>query len=482
MKKYCLFFVGMLLFRSLEAQNHENEVVLAFNRIVNSVPPSKQLKTLDSFLIVHPNFANGYVFRSKLHQKSNNYDAGLHDCNKAFDLDPNLQTVFEERGRIYLALTKYADAIQDFRTSIGIKPFVETYNILGYAYELRGDLENALKNYEQSLNQKPDFSEAKNNLARVRAKILNPHNEIVRLLPLTATTTTSESCFEICFALKYGKPQMVQMKINQQIANRCSRGIDMRSKDKYETTLLLQNGQNDIEIQVVDEQNRTLSQRFIVHRKESRLALLVGNKDYPIAPLTNPINDVDSMQKMLISKQFEVIREQNVNNKGLFEQKIDQLIERGKDKDVLLFFFAGHGQEIDLIPNMIGISEEGKNGLSIEVLFSKLKKIQVADKKKLFIVIIDACRSAVTRQVNAELEKLMPENTIVGFATFSGENALDLCGKNGCYTKAFLEAAQKPNLNLNDVFNQARAILAVNTAKKQQSIEKTTLLQGIFQF
>ena len=79
---------------------------------------------------------------------------------------------------------------------------------------------------------------------------------------------------------------------------------------------------------------------------ERRLALIVGISNYPNSPLRNPSNDAQSIGQALESNGFEVttILDCDLNTLG---DALDNFSEALDDYDVGLFFFAGHGAQID---------------------------------------------------------------------------------------------------------------------------------------
>ena len=80
----------------------------------------------------------------------------------------------------------------------------------------------------------------------------------------------------------------------------------------------------------------------------NRVALLVGVADYALDPidLTNPINDVDALEPVLSDLGFKttVIRNQNYAETVA---TLDRFETELADADVGLFFFAGHGLQIN---------------------------------------------------------------------------------------------------------------------------------------
>ena len=87
-------------------------------------------------------------------------------------------------------------------------------------------------------------------------------------------------------------------------------------------------------------------QEVALGNQELRFALLIGNQAYHEAPLTNPHNDVDDLEKSLEAVGFKVrtLKDQNL---WQMEQAIigfGELLSQNENT-VGLFYFSGHGMQ-----------------------------------------------------------------------------------------------------------------------------------------
>ena len=79
---------------------------------------------------------------------------------------------------------------------------------------------------------------------------------------------------------------------------------------------------------------------------EQRIALVIGNSNYPGDLLRNPVHDAKDLTKVLRGYGFTVIHKSDLNKQQMDEAIIDFGQSLGQH-GVGLFFFAGHGIQID---------------------------------------------------------------------------------------------------------------------------------------
>ena len=125
------------------------------------------------------------------------------------------------------------------------------------------------------------------------------------------------------------------------------------------------------------------------------IALVIGNADYENATkLKNPVNDANDITTKLLASGFMVEKVLDCTC-----SEMDQALKRFKgslkDKDVGLFFFAGHGLQIDGENYLTAIDTDASG--EDEAKYSSLplnRVIEVMEKAdtQTSIIILDACR------------------------------------------------------------------------------------------
>ena len=104
----------------------------------------------------------------------------------------------------------------------------------------------------------------------------------------------------------------------------------------------------------LSKDTRGLGQVSKNSKSEQRVALVIGNKDYSsLNPLKNPINDARALRDILSKKRFNVIYLENASQMEM-EDAIDKFGYKIKNgKGVGLFYYAGHGMEVDGVNYLI---------------------------------------------------------------------------------------------------------------------------------
>ena len=138
---------------------------------------------------------------------------------------------------------------------------------------------------------------------------------------------------------------------------------------------------------------------------ERRIALIIGNGTYAQGSLTNPVNDARDIAATLRQAGFEVLHGENQNRRQMREL-IRQFGEKIRNGGVGLFYFAGHGVQVNntnfLLPIGAEITKETEvedESVSVNFVLAQMEDA----RNKLNIVILDACRNnPFARSVRSE--------------------------------------------------------------------------------
>jgi hypothetical protein len=218
-----------------------------------------------------------------------------------------------------------------------------------------------------------------------------------------------------------------------------------------------------------------------------RLALVIGNSAYQMAPLKNPLNDAEDMAVNLKNLGFEVILKKNADQRTM-EDTIRYFGKQLRNGGVGLFYFAGHGMQVNgrnyLIP--IDAKIESENDVKYEAVDAGRVLGQMEDaENKINIVILDACRnnpfSRNFRTSERGLARMdAPKGSLIAYATAPGEVAADGSERNGIFTKYLMKHMIEPNLPIELVLKQARIDVARATGGKQIPWEASSLMGNFY--
>lgn len=217
--------------------------------------------------------------------------------------------------------------------------------------------------------------------------------------------------------------------------------------------------------------------------RERRVALVVGNSAYPSTPLRNPLNDARAIAEALRRYGFEVRLTENARQRDLRRAIVEFGLDL-READVGLFYFAGHGLQVNGRNFVVPIDATINSEVEVEVeavdVGAVLARMETA-RSRLNIVILDACRdNPYTRGFRSVARGLAsteaPTGTVIGYATAPGRVALDGAGANGLYTEELLRAMAVPDLKIEEVFKRVRKSVTDRTRGSQVPWEASSLI------
>jgi len=208
-------------------------------------------------------------------------------------------------------------------------------------------------------------------------------------------------------------------------------------------------------------------------KEEKRIALVIGNSNYQhLSKLKNPLNDAKAMKEALEVRGFEVIYKENATKREMKKlvKAFGYKLSRG---GVGLYFFAGHGINVEGINYLVGVDslmddvdEVEYETLSLNYITKKMKDAH----NRLNVVILDACRNNPFGRSGAG--GLAPigsaKGMYVAYATEAGSIASDgKNGNNGLFTKHLILAMNEEGADLHRVFKTTRKGVYLESNSKQ---------------
>ena len=228
---------------------------------------------------------------------------------------------------------------------------------------------------------------------------------------------------------------------------------------------------------------------------ENRVALLIGNAAYVnTAPLAHPGNDVEDIAAALRRLNFQVIEGRDLDKRSM-ERTVRQFAVGLTGADVALFYYAGHGLQINgqnyLVPIDARMSDEGD--VEFESVPLSLIVRQMEREAKASLILLDASRdnplgrnlarsmgtrAALIGQGLAEVKT--GGGTLIGFSTRPGSVSLDGTGRNSPYATALLDHIEVPGKDVSAMLVSVRNDVLKATTGTQVPWEHTSLTGRVF--
>jgi uncharacterized caspase-like protein len=222
---------------------------------------------------------------------------------------------------------------------------------------------------------------------------------------------------------------------------------------------------------------------------ERRVALVIGNGAYQYTgQLPNPVNDAQDIAHALRNVNFQVILKTDANLETMADA-IYQFGESLKGGGVGLFYYSGHGLQVKgenyLLPVDANLTREDdikRKAINANDVLEKMGE----GKSHLNLVFLDACRNnpfpSSTRAVSRGLVGMSaPNGTLLVFSTDPGNVAADGNGRNGTYTKHFLQQINQPGLEVGMMLRKVRTAVKEETGGQQVPWENGSI-EGEFYF
>lgn len=219
-----------------------------------------------------------------------------------------------------------------------------------------------------------------------------------------------------------------------------------------------------------------------------KIALVIGNSSYTnAARLPNSVNDANDVCAALKKLRFDVICKTNIASKREFKDAIFEFTGKINENSVALFYFAGHGLQIDginyLVPTGAALktkSDIEDESLQINYLMSELE----ARRAALNIFMLDACRDnpflspirGYAPTLGLATQLFAPRNSIVAMSTGAGQLSLDGAGRNGTFTNNLLQFMHTPRQSIEDMLKTVSRGTSADAKKlgRQQDPQITT--------
>jgi len=202
---------------------------------------------------------------------------------------------------------------------------------------------------------------------------------------------------------------------------------------------------------------------------QDRIALVIGNANYEIKSLKNPINDARDIANSIEDLGFKVtfIKDANKSDTELAIRNFELQI---KNSSVSLFFYSGHAVQVNNINYLLPVGSipaisKNFNTISDNAKIKRIQEEAISSKKlidlmansnsEVNLIFLDACRN---NPISGDLKNGLVKNHIdkegtlknflISYSTYPGGLAQDhtnLLSKNSPYTESILKFINTPN-------------------------------------
>jgi tetratricopeptide (TPR) repeat protein len=405
--------------------------------------------------------------KSKLHmnraiswRSKGDFDKAFVDFNEAIRLDPKEPLNYTMRGAAWRARNDLQRAVEDFSEAIRVDPaYIDAYLRRGQAHESLGDRERALADYRAVVNF-PASSGRENARETARTRIAALSEGPATPAPQSAAQPSAKQ--QPATQQTATQPPAVQQPAAQppaaqQAVPRPPAGMPSVGEGR-------------------------------------RVALVIGNAAYTVQkPLKNPANDAKVMGRALRGLGFEVLEGTDLTYTAM-NKLIGEFLRKAATARVALFFFSGHGAQVDgrnyLMPTDAKLAR--RSTIAFEQVDLDRVLSGLDDENRTNIVILDACRSNLFEQTPSSTragdeikEGLAAYSTVgagmlIAFATAPGRTALDGRGENSPFTASLVKHITTPGLEVYSMLTRVRVDVASASQKKQVPWVNSSLMGEVY--
>ena len=232
---------------------------------------------------------------------------------------------------------------------------------------------------------------------------------------------------------------------------------------------------------------------------ERRVALVIGNAGYKHATaLRNPGNDAGDVAETLKKLGFEVLLGRDLDQQE-FAKTIEQFARALDDADIGLFFYAGHGLQMNDKNYLVSTNARLENEFLLSSETIELDAIVrlMESKSATNLVFLDACRNnPLTENLRRSLTTLKRStqlgrglarmeatgrDTLIAFAAAPGQEANDGGGdRNSPFTAALLKHLPTPGLEVSVMLKEVAADVRRDTRNGQRPQQLSDMTKAFY--
>lgn len=223
-----------------------------------------------------------------------------------------------------------------------------------------------------------------------------------------------------------------------------------------------------------------------------RLALVVGNGDYSVAPhLDNPVGDAKAIAKTLTDLDFKVTLLTDAAGQSLWSE-MDRFVTEAEGAESVVFYYAGHAFQMSGVNYLVPVDAKletrealAKETWSLDAIIARLQS-----RSRQTLIFLDACRNdplpTGVRGSGAAADGLARVQagvgTFVAFSTAPGAVTADgVAGaEHSPFTTALLKHMPTKGKSVSDMMIEVRNDVETATARKQVPWDQSSLREQFY--
>jgi uncharacterized caspase-like protein len=214
------------------------------------------------------------------------------------------------------------------------------------------------------------------------------------------------------------------------------------------------------------------------------VAVIIGNSAYrQIGPLANPARDATAIADLMRRFGFRVVEGRDLTAAGM-RDLMARAAQEHKGSEAVVVFYAGHGLQVNGRNFLVPVDMTGQGLAALDTSAVPLDEVQrmAAAIAPAAIIVLDACRDqpsglpAAGSRGLARLDdtpiaggetRMLPDGTLIAFATAPDTVAEDGTGANSPFTKALLRHLTTPGEELRTLMTLVREEVYLATNGRQ---------------
>ena len=210
------------------------------------------------------------------------------------------------------------------------------------------------------------------------------------------------------------------------------------------------------------------------------VAVIIGNNDYPAAPLRNAANDAALVAKALAETGFAVSVHIDVTSAEV-PALLDEIRERFRGAKIGLVYYAGHAFQYNGENQLLSVDVPEMTAAVIDAKRLPLREVLAAAATQgggsgggLRLVILDGCRNDPFSTVGGAysrglaFEESGADETLIAYSTGAGQLAFDGPNNgNSPFALSLARAIERPGVTVSDMLRSIRRDVRLATEARQ---------------